>query len=189
MSLPRDPSFIPIKNNEPVQILSNWKKGVQVTAKRLNEYVSAINRESKHVQPPIQASQKPRNRLVVRRYRYLGTDNGDFIICQPVSESDANKGKTRIAKPFLLRKTPFDGKSRVAGGETISYAYTSSSERVATNTSDETETQVIVPSYSTNDIIFAVHDIKDKTGVRVNDIDIEWLDINDDGRAWARKSE
>lgn len=187
MTFPLSP--LQLKNNEPVKILNGWKKGVPLSAKRLNEYVSAINRGTKHIQPPLQATVKPRNRLLVERFRFLGDDKGDFIICQALDEISVTEGNIRIAKPFLLRRTPFDNDSRIAGGEKITYVYSSSSERVATNTDGTDETQVIVSSYSEGDFILAIHGIEDQTGVRVDDKDLGWLDVNNDARAWAKKAD
>jgi hypothetical protein len=85
----------------------------------------------------------------------------------------------KIAKPWLLRKTPF-----ISGYQGITFTYTGYTTRSAT-LSGTTETQVVVPAYNVNDIIYATKGVAG--GLAMTDPDIEWADLNIDGRAWARQ--
>lgn len=179
------------KNNEPVRTLQGWRKGTPLQSKRLNQYVDGFNRTVLRVRPPLPAIiQRP---LLVRRMKLVGDHEADHIVCQGTDEKSISEGLFRIAKPTLLRRTPFDNNSRtiVGGIGVITYVYSSNFERTATNSAGDNEDQVIVPAYSTDDIIFAVHGIDNETGVIIEgeEKDLGWLDLNNDARAWAKKAD
>lgn len=98
----------------------------------------------------------------------------------------------RVALPWLLRSTPFDGLSRNA----ISYDYDFSAtptERTATNAGAETEVQVIVPAFAVGDIFYAVGSADGGTDVYAdlgdgNFEDVTYLMLSD-GRAWSLQAE
>ncbi len=117
-------------------------------------------------------------------YRYTDTARGAVV---------------NIAKPVKLRKSPWaggglipivleDGTSTPPTG-TVAYQYLTSTYRVATirvGTAVTTESQVIIPQYRIGDIIYAA---QPDNGTLVDDAfleDVEWLDINVDGRAWSK---
>jgi hypothetical protein len=61
-----------------------------------------------------------------------------------------------------------------------------------TRTADDgatTETQVIVPAYVVDDVIYAMRGIEGGTNV-IDDQNesVEWIDLNLDGRAWAKEA-
>jgi hypothetical protein len=98
----------------------------------------------------------------------------------------------RVAVPYLLRSTPFDGETR----NLITYVYDFTAdpiERTATNAStSETEDQVIVPSFQYGDTIYAFGSVDGGTGVLAdlgdgNLEDVTYLMLSD-GRAWSQKS-
>lgn len=121
---------------------------------------------------------------------------GQFQILDSVNQPDFITGYTwdgttrgntiiKIAKPYTLRKTPFHNRGTFAG---ISYNYTSNIQRIATRTSQSpttTETQVIVPGYRIFAVIYAAKGIVDFAGEGVPS-GVEWLDLNVDGRQWAK---
>lgn len=100
----------------------------------------------------------------------------DLLVCRTWDGADEGGEDVLVAKPYLLRRSPFDGQTR----DGISYAYTSHFERTAT-LDEETEDQVIVPSYVEDDLIYGISNIEGGTNVT----NAEFLDINADGRAWA----
>lgn len=100
------------------------------------------------------------------------SSSGDSMICW-----DANSQNITVAKPYLLRRTPFDGLTRSG----ISYAYSSDIARTATLDAT-TESQVIVPSFVTGDLLFVADEISGGTGVD----GVSLIDLNVDGRAWAQ---
>ena len=64
-------------------------------------------------------------------------------------------------------------------------------KRKAENTEDsaDTEVQIIVPAYVEDDIIYAMRGIKGGIDTKNDDNpeqNLFWLDLNVDGRAWAK---
>lgn len=113
----------------------------------------------------------------------------DTILCDEV-ESPIG-GTTHVAKPYLLRKTPW------ANGQTRDgkrFTYTTNEERDSISVTDENdkEHQVITPSYKNGDVIYAMAlvagrdaELKDADGLLVH---TQWVDLNVDGRCWAKGS-
>ena len=108
----------------------------------------------------------------------------DYLACYPWDDVQG-LGTTlvNVAKPWLLRRAPFDGTS---GRNGITYAYSNAYTRVATK-GTSTETEVITPSYQPNDVIYAV---SGATGfnfsVTIGGIatPMQAVDQNADGRTW-----
>lgn len=133
---------------------------------------------------------------VVRQFRVMAIDE-DHLECVYWDGEDEGDDTILVMKPWLLRRTPFDGKTRWH----VSYDYTSDHEREATDTlSNETETQVIVPRYVVEadggdagpDTIYAIATVVGglSQAADYNDNNkLGWLDLNVDGRAWATKTE
>ncbi len=109
-----------------------------------------------------------------------------------------------IAKPFELRRTPFDGKSWTydfPGGDlTVSYTYTFGSgiSRTVTLSDESTIKETIVPPYkrwnteTKGTVIWAVDQVETGVGIPNNPEDptsftevVSLLDLNVGGRAWA----
>lgn len=94
-----------------------------------------------------------------------------------------------IAKPWLLRRRPFDGQTRNG----ISYNYTANTARTASRDGIE-ENQIIIPAYTESldandpdgDIIYATSAQALALDAADEDKGITLLDINADGRYWAR---
>lgn len=134
----------------------------------------------------------------------------DYLICRSWDGETEGSEDVKIAKPYLLRRTPFhdDG----ATGGTFStfdttktrddkgyiYDATNDFEREATKSDDATENQVIVPSYVVDDIIYAVRGVvgrldansievfnEGKPDEEARVVPLIWLHM-DDGRAWAK---
>lgn len=117
---------------------------------------------------------------VLRCHTYSLNDDGEAII---------GTDDIYVAKPPLLRKTPFHDKT--INGKT--YDYTSVNERTVTRVSDSVvEDQKITPDYETEDgtypgdFIFATTDVGGGTAATYNSRRVIWVDVNFDGRAWAR---
>lgn len=115
----------------------------------------------------------------------------DVLECQTWDGETLGEDLIYVAKPWLLRRTPFDGETR----DDISYVYSSNTERTATIVdTGETEEQVIVPRWkvidSGDDVIFATRGHVGGLLLDEEDYgDVIWLDENRDGRFWAKKSE
>jgi hypothetical protein len=103
----------------------------------------------------------------------VSSEENDYLICV-----DSSDQEVYVAKPFTLRRTPYDG---VTWGD-VSYVYSAANTRVASAAGETDETQKITPSYEADETIVAVaHD----TGVLTSFGEIAWEDLNTAGRAWA----
>lgn len=111
------------------------------------------------------------------RFKTMGADTITCVRWDGVTEGVS----VVIYKPWLLRRTPFDGKTRVLQTDripptiTVSYVYSSPSKRTK-SAGDIAETQYITPAYTVDDVIYAVP---------CDQLAGFYLDINADGRAWA----
>lgn len=114
------------------------------------------------------------------------TTDQDWIVCTELRDDGTTPGteNVRIALPFLLRRTPFDGGSRAG----ISYTYTNNFTRSANDGSGAVE-EIIVPSFEVGDVIFAT-EVYPHTRVRedATDGNSQWLTLlmENDGRMWSR---
>jgi len=148
--------------------------------------------------------------VAVGRFRVKSVE-GDYIVCRFIEGEHEGTVDVKIAKPFLLQKTPFDGVSRSG----VTYTYTDDAttgihtidvfgtdgnqQRIATLDSDTTdkEFQVIVPRYRAavtggyeGDIIVAMRGMQGGPAAVVDPgysyaQRIDWLDLNVDGRTWC----
>lgn len=111
------------------------------------------------------------------------TVQDDHLVCNTWDGTAAGSGAVLIAKPYLLRRTPFHGKTR----DGITYSYAAAQSRTATLGADS-ENQVVVPNYVAGDVIYAA-DVASKggAGVAVDGRTVRLLDMNVDGRAWAKE--
>jgi hypothetical protein len=109
----------------------------------------------------------------------------DHYVCWNGSE------QVLVAKPYKLRRSPFNGTvnyvDEVGRAYAVTYNYTHPSRRSASMNGTLVEYQVVIPRYVTpTDKIYIIG------GSITVDIDgvqrtLDFLDINADGRAWARE--
>ena len=117
----------------------------------------------------------------------------DCIIARHWDGQTCGTAQIIIAKPFLVRSTPFDfalnGGFLVNG---IKYVYRNPVERTAYRTSpSSSEKQVIVPPYWANQLIYAQKGIVGGTAAKIDEpgpIKAEWLEIGS-SRAFTRKAD
>lgn len=115
---------------------------------------------------------------------------GDYLRCRTYDDGGEGGVDIFIAKPFRLRQTPFDGETITFDSDgdsyVASYSYLSSTNRMVTIGGVQ-ERQIVVPTWKTDfDIIYAM-EVVEPTGVEDEDENpITLLDINADGRAFAR---
>jgi len=184
-----DPS---IRLNSPMAPLKGWRKQDPLLAKHLDESPKAINRILESVQLPEQVTSPGVQTFTQMRQFRIVSIKGDYLFAEPFNGVSTEGGLIKIAKPFLLRRTPFDG---TVGRNGFTFVYTTDTERVSTKTSDSTtEIQVIVPSYVVKDVIFCIKNIDGGTGVTAvvanePSVPVIWIDMNLDGRFWAKKTE
>ena len=178
--------------------LKPWTVGDEITAKHLDQPRQFIQRFKGGTKIPDQLRQSVPAKVTVRQFQIVELKT-DYLIAKPYNGDEVEDNEVKIALPYLLRRTPFETLTNpiaitpTRGGFT--YTYTTDSERISTKTSDSTtETQVLVPEYVVDDIIYAQKgvlggvstEIKDDAG---KDIRLDWIDQNLDGRFWAKKSE
>lgn len=111
------------------------------------------------------------------RVKVVGDDSMTCVEWDGTTEGS----QETILKPYLLRRTPFDGQTfsisteRIPATISVTYNYSSATKRTATS-GGVVETQVIIPRFAVNDIIYAMN---------CEDAGDQLIDINADGRAWA----
>lgn len=169
--------------------MDDWSRGRAIRARQLNQPLQAIRDMVGGVMVPrgVLVDVGPAS-ISIRQVK-LVTEFGDYL---DVDEWNGIETGIRIqvAKPPELRQTSFDGISHNG----ITYAYTNKSERVGTDdTTEDTETQVIVPPYVEGDILYVARGILGGVGVTVpapgdTRRKLEWLDLST-GRAWAELEE
>lgn len=128
----------------------------------------------------------------------------DYLVCNGYSVTFDASGNatasiestdTLIAKSYKLRTTPFNGQS--VGGVQYTYdlsLFPKGDTRTATF-QQVSETQLVTPDYVigfggsySGDLILAIKNPQGGTGVKDStNTEIEWLDLNCDGRVWAEK--
>jgi len=128
-----------------------------------------INANAKHWDSPGTAE--------INRYR-LVSQIADTLSCTLLDDAGADTGSVVfIAKPPLLRRTPFDNLTYNG----ISYVYTGNAARVATKSPD-IQNEIIIPPYINGISIIHAINVTNKTGIP----DVTLLDLNVDARLWAR---
>jgi hypothetical protein len=116
----------------------------------------------------------------VLRLRFKNMD-GDYLNCVTWDGTDEGTQTIKIAKPYLLRRTPFDGQTRNG----VSYVYSDAITRQATK-GEDTITETVVPVYVLDDELYGISAPAGGTGVAAAP---DYLDLNLDGRAWAEVEE
>lgn len=115
----------------------------------------------------------------VSQYRVKSVQ-GDYCTCR-TWDGTTEGSDVYVAKPYKLRNPG----SEIIDGVTVNYtSYPTSVSRVA-DISGTTENQVIVPRYLSNDLIYVA--TSNYTGVSVSGTPLTLIDVNCDGRAWAKE--
>lgn len=177
--------------------LRQWHGGSDLSARHLNESVDAIERMRRGVKPPqqVRTARVPGEAAAagaVAQFKILLSSH-DYITCAKWDGS-TRTGSFKVAKPWFLRKTPFDGPSLARAGITYSYgtfpAGLRSARALLADDSVLAWQEQIIPAYAAGDIMYAVHGIIGGVGVTYLDAQeeptlVEWLDVNVDGRMWG----
>lgn len=104
----------------------------------------------------------------------------DYLVCRAWDGVTEGVSDLLVAKPYLLRRTPFHGKT--VNGLTYSFV---SATQVSVTSGTTTETWVITRPYSENDLLFVAP--AGSTGVNYGTVAVTLFDLNADGRAWAQQ--
>lgn len=152
----------------------SFRRGMKyLPLSQMNALVDGVNRSLVGVSTPLQPSVSKGGASAILRLTLIAHFD-DYLECQ-----DAALNTIYVAKPYELRRTPFD--TLTIDG--VTYTYVSESERNAVGGFDE-EAQFITPSYRDGGEIYAVK-VKGGTGIETAEpAPIDYIEINQ-GRAWA----
>ena len=155
----------------PVQ----FKSGQALSARSLNRLVSGIVRARPAILSPQQIAVPQAGAVLQVNVVEQG---GDWLKVLTWNGADEGADLIYVAKPYLLRRslTSWNG---------LTFTYSSNFEREATDGVD-TEDQIIVPAYVTDDILYIVRPYGGTDTVDPGGQPIVWVDLNVDGRAWAK---
>ena len=167
--------------DQPRMMLQRWRPHQPLKHQHLNETVDYLNQALFGIKPPEQAL-AIEGMDVIRHQQFAVVKVAtDYVVCNRSSSISSEGGEVKVALPYLLRRTPFDGLSR----NSISYTYASAIQRTAGGS----ETQLITPGYVAGDIIYGISGVSGGTGVSdEGELPVDWLDLNLDGRAWAKEA-
>ncbi len=107
----------------------------------------------------------------------------EYLVCSAWDGTNLGTQDVKIAKPFLLRKSTWDGYTDSNG---VTYTVTGTQTLTAMDTSGNVENWKITFDYQVDDLITAVANVRG--GYDSDSDDIRWIDLNTDARAWAKVS-
>jgi hypothetical protein len=152
-----------------------FRSGQALSARSLNRLVSGIVRARPAILSPRQLARAGSG--VVLQVNVL-EQGGDWIKVLTWDGTSEGTDPIYVAKPYLLRRS-------LASWNGLTFTYSSNFEREATDGVD-TEDQVIVPAYVPDDILYVIRPYGGTGTVDPDTQPIVWLDLNVDGRAWAK---
>jgi len=108
--------------------------------------------------------------------------NKDSVTCRTWDGTAEGTKDIEIALPYTLRRTPFDGGSRLG----IDYTYQTNQKRTGSIGDDE-QKQILMPFIEADDIVYAMKGISGGVGVVSQETGkaLEWIMTIFDGRYWA----
>lgn len=170
--------------------LRRWSRGQPLDHRQLNEPVEAINQMMTGVGPPRQTMGRvgaPAAISAVAQFKLVAPADAfpDHLMCVTWDGTTEGTDIVLVAKPWDVRRTPFDGE----GDEIVElYTYFTPTERDALiRIGRIVERQIIIRRYEVGVVLYATKNVKGGTGVTHEDSPVVWLDDNRAGRAWAAK--
>ena len=114
------------------------------------------------------------------------SESADTLTCKRVDPTDPAMVTTfgdpvEVAKPYQLRRTPFDGETVTFPDGGVTFTYTADNKRDATDGTDMEE-QEVTPFYYTGELLICAFMV---TGLAADMVPVRYADINTAGRAWA----
>ncbi len=94
-----------------------------------------------------------------------GGAGNDTITCE-----DGDGNTVYVAKPYDLRRTPFDGETV----NNISYSYSDANTRTSSKAGNDDETEIITPAYYEDEVICAQ---RLNTGLTVSGTDVDYIEF------------
>lgn len=108
---------------------------------------------------------------------------GDYYRCRTWDGTTEGTTDYYVAKPYYLRRTPFDGQTI---GD-LTYSYTDDDYRTVT-AFGKSALQVVVPYFNTDDIIYAAELSSGVATSTTAGSPVTLVDMNADGRYWLRET-
>ena len=179
--------------NPTTEILPKWKRGDEITADRLNSLVNYVVQASRGINPPKQRGGRGDAVPSVARFKITAV-HLDYLECHTWDGINEGEVPIYVARPVRLRASET---SRTFSGGTVTYSQPANPETATGLTRTATiggtdEAQTVVPEYVVGDEIYAVQNMGGGTGVTISSngekIPVLWLDMNIDGRAWAKSA-
>ena len=125
----------------------------------------------------VASGSKARGAVRVRLFKFV-SEQLNAITCHTWDGTTEGTDEITIAKSPLLRGTP------THGGISYSYSVVSGKFQRTATLAPDSEKQVITPGFVVGDLIVADRGVIGGTGLA----NVEWMDQNRDGRAWAKKA-
>jgi hypothetical protein len=166
---------------QDVVVPERWRRGEPVSARKLDKLSDAVLRGRPVPTGPVQVpGRSVASPIVQARLVSVGNDTLQVVTWDGTTEG---ADEITVAKPFLLRRTPFDGET----WNGVDYTYTSATERSGDDGTN-TEDQVVIPPYVADDVVYIVRVFGGTDTVDGASAPVAWLDLNVDGRAWAKQA-
>ena len=159
-----------------------WRENEPISARKLEELRDGLDRLIEGTEPRQVATELPAAPQVFQgEIIALAADHITVVEYRVYLGGGIVRGTTAIevAKPWLLRRTPFDGGSR----DGVSYTYTSDQQRTAISGPD-TRIEHVTPGYLIGDVVYCLRTVLGATGVENAGAMIPALEIAG-GRMWA----
>lgn len=128
-----------VETSPPI-VIARPVQGRPVSASGIGQIVDTVNALTKGMKPPQQVTPTPRavsgGAIEVMK---LVRVEGDYLVCKRDDDTEV-----KVAKPFRLRRTPFDGLDYNGVG----YVYANGNERTATIAgSNRQQLERVIPAY------------------------------------------
>ena len=182
-----DHAMIPPSRHQETGILREvWRE-----FNRLRDYVDSLkpapgkNVHIKHTSQGMVLSVLPTTKeedaqgTELKTFRIVSIQDND-LTCVEWDGETAGSAQVTVAKPWTLRRYVYENDTSA-----VTYVYVSVQRRTATQGSTS-ETQDITKSYVVGEMLVAVKLTTVRPAGEGGRTEWEWLDINMDGRDWAR---
>lgn len=175
---------------QSISELRRWGANQPLDHRKLNEPVDAINRMNRGVAGPRQVmADRPGGGVPAGALRTVlvaipAGSTDDHIVCRDIGDTSEEYTPILVAKPWLLRKTPWDGQTR--GQVRYEYDPEDSTKRTAFDSTDATgqlkRAEQIHARYLVDDRLTASPMIPTLTTTDGQTVAL--LDLNVDSRGW-----
>lgn len=187
---------MPDKSNSEARTMPipRFEVGEKVTGLRnkLNQLADAIAVPLQGMNSPMQNTPyaSDTGSLAVQ-LKITANSSRDYLTCTSWDGTTLGTEVVIVAKPYLFQSLKWNGLTRTIGGNVIRLNWTAVDTLTATKVSDSTTEQwKVTMDYAVGDIIYAIGTIQNGLDAyyvdRSTQIFIQLIDLNIDGRAWAK---